>query len=158
MNMQNSPLSALDLIALAALSELLGVPSSAAAKRAQPEPAPAPEPKADAHMSLEQMLSEVFGATTAAPRAPAAPFPIGQVGIIPQDIAERCGMTAPDYDPSSLVGSTVSLLASALANLRELSNNCEPTGKAKCQMADQNIGAAIAALGLLEPIDPTTTA
>lgn len=147
--MQNrSPLS--DLIALSFLSALLSTPPSPlseAKKAAQPEPAPAPEP-----MSLEQMLGEIFGAPpAAAPRASAAPIPSAQVCVIPQDIADRAGMNDAGFDPHSLEGRTVALLAAALANLRELrglKTHCNPAGAAKCAVADSNIGAAIAAINL----------
>ncbi len=177
MTMQNhSPLS--DLIAIAILNSLVGMspPSKAnkAAKPEQPDPAPATEPKADTRApstaKFLDLLSPVEFLDLLLDAAPAPAVPhntsdqepithIHKVGVIPHDIAERCGMNTPDYDHNSLVGSTVAMLACALTSLRELqSQQATRIGASKCQMADQNIGAAIAALGLLEPATPTTTA
>ena len=94
------------------------------------------------------MLAQAFGMT---PPGTPTPSPIAQVCAIPQDIAERAGMNDAGFDPHSLEGRTVSLLAAALANLRELSGlkaNCNPAGAAKCAVADGQIGAAIAAINL----------
>lgn len=76
---------------------------------------------------------------------------IAQVCAIPLDIADRCGMNAPGFDPQSMTGRTTALLAAALSNLRELKGLCTPEDKAKCQMADQSIGAAVAALDIIKP-------
>ena len=175
MNMQNHhPLAS--LLALAVLGAVLN--------SSQTKPAPQPEPVRNP--SLDDLMAKFFGTApaaaatqapttestaTQAPDLSGSEFldmllnrgasdlnPIAQVCAIPQDIADRCGMNDAGFDPNSKVGCTVSLLAAALANLRELSGNCEPSGAAKCLMADQNIGAAIAALGPLETANPTTTA
>ena len=164
MTMQNhNPLAS--LLALAVLGAVLN--------SSQTKPAPQPEPARNP--SLDDLMAKFFGAApagaatqgpttestaTQAPDLSDSEFlnPIAQVCAIPQDIADRCGMNDAGFDPHGKVGCTVALLAAALTNLRELRGNCEPSGAAKCLMADQNIGAAIAALGLLEPATPTTTA
>lgn len=156
--MQNrNPLAS--LIALAAAAAML-----APAHAAKPEPAPQPE--APSMPSLDELLNEIFGAGPAptpqpfdlsallqevAPRGKPTPAPIPQVCTIPQDIADRAGMNDAGFDPHSLEGRTVALLAAALANLRELrglKTHCNPAGAAKCAVADSNIGAAIAAINL----------
>lgn len=159
--MQNrNPLAS--LIALAAAAAML-----APAHAAKPEPAPKPEEPS--LPSLDELLGEMFGLPPApaakpfdlsallqefAPRDTPTPTPITQVCAIPQDIADRAGMNDEGFDPHSLEGRTVALLAAALANLRELRGlkaNCNPAGAAKCAVADGQIGAAIAAINLSNP-------
>lgn len=151
--MQNrNPLAS--LIALAAAAAML-----APAHAAKPEPAPQPEAP-----SLDELLNEIFGAGPAptpqpfdlnallqevAPRGKPTPGPIAQVCTIPQDIADRAGMNDAGFDPHSLEGRTVALLAAALANLRELKEQSNPANQAKCVIADRGIGMAVAALDII---------
>lgn len=145
--MQNrNPFAA--LIALATAAAMLA-PAHAQAQ-AEPEPERAPQPDPQRIPGLDELLCEIFGAAPAPGRTP-SPAAIAQVCTIPQDIADRAGMNDAGFDPHSLEGRTVSLLAAALANLRELRElkaNCNPAGAAKCAVADGQIGAAIASINL----------
>lgn len=136
----NNPLAR--LMALTLLNAMLAAPKKQAAEPEQP-PASAAQANADPLAFLDQLMAHA--ATTPRPAANAIPH----MCVIPEDIAERCGMNADGFDPHTLEGRTVALLASAMATLRELRERCDPAGAAKVQMADQNIGAAVAALGLL---------
>ena len=153
--MQNrNPLAS--LIALAALSAMLNpaLAKQTAATAQAHTPAPG---------SLDEMIDRMFGLSslpgsvelnahlqgTTAGGVP-TPGPIAQVCAIPHDIAERCGMNDAGFEPHSLQGRTISLLAAALSNLREMNGLCDTKNKGKCLMADQSIGAAIAALGLVQ--------
>lgn len=104
---------------------------------------PAQGTTADQFAFLEKMVEQ--NAPKPAPEAAAIPI----VCVIPQDIADRCGMNEASFAPETLEGHTIALIASAMANLRELRARCDPAGAAKAQMADANLGAAVAALGLL---------
>lgn len=146
------PLSS--LIALAAISLL-----NQAAAQAKPPVAPsatedAPKQAATTAPAADPLDPFIDALLASAPMH----HQINQRSEVPRDIAERAGLYAPDFDQNSLKGRTAVLLAAALSNLRELRTHCEPTGAAKCQMADQNIGAALAALQLLEPATHEATA
>ena len=148
------------LIALAAISMLNQAAAQEAAAPAKQPAAPsattegAPKQAATAAPVADHLDPFIDALLASAPMH----HQINQRSEVPRDIAERAGLYAPDFDQTSLKGRTAVLLAAALSNLRELRTHCEPTGVAKCQMADQNIGAALAALQLLESVPQATAA
>lgn len=130
----------------AARHQLQAAAAATTSEPASAEPAPKVEVTAT---GIDSLLDQLFGQVCAAPEPSHGPAPIAQVCTIHQDIAGRVGMNEPDFDPNTLAGKTTALLAAALSNLRELSAaEVTPQGKAKYLMADQNIGAAAAALQL----------
>lgn len=157
------------LMALMLLDAILATPKK---QEAEPEPSspPANDPR---NVSLDDVLQGFMAGkpqatnpaqdTAGAPQASADPFASAQsatkpapeaaaipiVCVIPQDIADRCGMNDASFSPETLEGHTIALIASAMANLRELRQRCGPAAASKVHAADANLGAAVAALGLL---------
>lgn len=144
------PLS--NLIALAVLGAMLD-PALAKAPKA-PAEAPADHPTAVNQTENDKGSSDAVAFLDSLMASVPSQIHIDQCCAIPTDIAQRAGMYDAGFDPHSLQGRTTVLLAAALANVRELSALCNPKNKAMCQMVDQNIGAAVAALGLVHCPSP----
>lgn len=144
MNSKHTPLSSA-LAALATMSMLANFAAAEAAipKAAEPDADPAARTGRPGAMSLEEMLAGLLGTP---PGGAPAPSPIAQVCAIPQDIAERCGMTDPGFVPHGHTGRTVSLLAAVLSNLRELRCVCDEAGRVQVAVAESHITAAVAAV------------
>lgn len=139
MNSNRNPVQS----ALAALAAMSVLAQFAQAEATTSQPSPAPHPTGTSTMRLEDVLADMVGAF---PADAIAARPICEVCAIPQDIAQRCGMYAAGFDPHGITGRTVALLAAVLANLREMQDACDTTGRAQVAVAESHITAAVTAV------------